>query len=234
MWEEIFADETFKDKRKVVRQLLDSSHVGSEYFFLLTVSTILTTLGLVVNNTAVVIGGMLIAPLLSPVLALGLGFTTANPESLFRSAKAVAQSVIMVVFLSAFVAFFMGVDVPLNQEIGSRVGPSLIYMYIAILAGIGASFAWAKPKLSVHLPAIAVVVALLPPLCVTGIGISLLDREIITGSFELFFINLIGVAISSAVIFSLFGFHSVRRFEKKEIKKELSRDEYKKEIRKKS
>lgn len=214
---EILAEDSYLDKKEVVQRLIKESQVSTDFYFLLTISTLITTLGLLINNSAVIIGGMLIAPLLSPLLALGLGLVTTNRSSLLRSGTAIIKSIGTVLLLSTLIAFLIGVDDPQNQEIIQRIKPSLPFMYIAILSGIGATFAWVKPKLSATLPGIAIVVSLLPPLCTTGIGLSIFDREIITGSFQLFLVNFIGIVLSSAVLFSLFGFHQMQLVEVKEI-----------------
>jgi uncharacterized hydrophobic protein (TIGR00271 family) len=208
------------DMQEVVHRLIEETHIGGDFYFLLTISTLITTLGLLMGNTAVVIGGMLIAPLLSPILALGLGIVTTNRESLSRSLEAIFKSGVIVLVISLATAFLLGTDNPGNVEIMERVNASLPFMYIAILSGVAATYSWAKPKLSATLPGIAVVVALLPPLCTTGIGISLLNREIITGSLELFLVNFIGISASSAVVFSLLGFHQMQGVEMEEIMKE--------------
>lgn len=218
-------------KEQVVSKLIQESHVNSDFYILLTIATLITTMGLILGNAAVTIGGMLIAPLLTPILAMGLGIVTTNYESLTRSSAIIVKSVAIVLGLSFLTAFILGIDDPANPEILQRIRPSLPFMYIALLSGVGATFAWAKPKLSARLPGIAIVVALLPPLCTTGIGLSILNRPIITGSFQLFLVNLVGIAISSAVVFSLLGFHQMGWVEKKEIINEKN-DEIENEIQK--
>lgn len=213
------------NKQEVVRKLIQDSHIGKDFYFLLFISTLITTLGLIVNSTAVVIGGMLIAPLLSPVLALGLGVVTDNKHSLIRSVSTIIKSAFAVLFLSFITAFFIEITDPQNTEILQRAKPSLLYIYIAVLSGFGASYAWSKPRISATLPGIAVSVALLPPLCVTGIGLALVDKTLVAGSFQLFFINLLGIAASSAVVFSLFGFHEMRGVEQSEIIQEKIQQE---------
>lgn len=216
-------------KENVVSKLIRESHIGIDFYVFLTISTLITTIGLLLGNTSVIIGGMLLAPLLTPILALGLGIVTANQDSLLRSAIIILKSCLIVFGLSFITSFIIGISDPSNPEIIQRIRPSLPFMYIALLSGIGASYAWAKPKLSARLPGIAVVVALLPPLCTMGIGLSILNRAIITGSFQLFLVNLVGIATSSAVVFSLLGFHQMRWVEKKEIINEKV-DEVQREI----
>lgn len=214
-----------QDRRRVVHELIQESHIGHEFYFLLTISTLITTLGLLIGNSSVITGGMLIAPLLSPILALGLGIVTTNRESLLRSSFVIAKSISIVLLISTTTAFLVGLgESQINLEIVSRIKPSLPYMYIALLSGVAATYAWAKPRLSATLPGVAVVVALLPPLCTTGIGISILNRLVITGSFQLFIVNLLGITASAAIVFSLLGYHQMRWLEKKEISSEKNVD----------
>ena len=213
--------ENLIDRKEVVHQLIQESRIGRDFYFLLTISTLIVTIGLITDSAAVVIGGMLIAPLLSPILALGLSIITANKESLIRSGFVIIKSVGIVLAISTVTAFLISVEnLQVNKEIIQRIEPTLPFMYIALLSGLAATYAWARPQISAALPGIAVVVALLPPLATTGIGISVLSREMITGSFQLFIINLIGITVSSAVVFSLLGYHQMRWVEKKEIDKE--------------
>lgn len=209
-----------ESQKRVVRRLIKESHIGEDFYFLLIVSTLITTLGLSLGNAAVIIGGMLIAPLLTPILALGLGIVTTNQESLLRSSGIILKSAGLVVLLSFATTFLIGIQNPGNPEVLQRIKPTLPFIYIAVLSGVGASYAWAKPKLSASLPGIAMVAALLPPLCTTGVGLSIFDREITTGSFQLFLINLTGITASSAVVFSLLGFHQMREVERQEIDRE--------------
>lgn len=91
---------------------------------------------------------------------------------------------------------------------------------IAILAGFAASFALVKPQLNETLPGIAISVAIIPPLAVTGIGIANLNLLLISGSFLLFLVNLIGVVFASMITFSLMNFYAQRSEAKKSITKE--------------
>ena len=127
---------------------------------------------------------------------------------------------LIILALSFLTSFILGGKDVVKLPLVNAATPSLLFMYIAILSGIGATFSWARPNLSANLPGIAVTVALIPPLCITGIGLSALSREIIVSSFQLFMVNLVGIAASSAIVFSLLGYHQMRYAEDIEIKNE--------------
>lgn len=217
------------DKKVTVKRLIDESRTTRDYYFLLIISTLITTMGLLLDSPAVVIGGMLISPLLTPLLALGLGIITNNRLSIARAVFNIARSVGVVLGVSFLTAFIIGVREPVSGEIFQRTRVTLPYLYIAILSGVAATYAWIKPKISTSLPGVAVAIALVPPLCVTGIGLSIFDRFFVTGSLQLFLINLIGIVGSATVLFSLFGFHDMRETEKLEITEEKVEQEKQKQ-----
>jgi len=209
------------DKRTTVKRLIEESRTSKDYYLLMVISTMITTMGLVLGNVSVVIGGMLISPLLTPLLSLGLSIITNNKESLFRSLTAIGKSLVVVLGVSFVTTFVVGLNHDLtNIEILSRARPSLLYLYIAILSGIGATYAWVRPKISASLPGIAVAIALVPPLSVVGIGMAQLDRAVAMGALQMFLVNVIGMVGSSTVLFSLFGFHDMRGEEEKIIAEE--------------
>lgn len=213
------------EKRTMVKRLIEESRTSRDYYLLMVISTMISTMGLVLGNASVVIGGMLISPLLTPLLSLGLSIITNNRDALFRSLRAIGKSLAVVLGVSFVTAFVVGLNYNLvNTEIISRAKPSLLYLYIAILSGIGATYAWVRPKISASLPGIAVAIALVPPLSVVGIGMAQFDRAVAMGALQMFIINVIGIVGSSTVLFSLFGFHDMRGEEERMIAEEKVAD----------
>jgi len=218
----LFSSLTNKDKVDAVDRLISGS-TPSQDFFLMTVLSVLTaTFGLLLGNVSVIVGSMLIAPLLNPILSLSLGFIMSDFKVISRSfwtlVKAVALSVTAANF--ATLLFSTQLESLVGPEITSRTEPSLIYVAIAIIAGFAASFALVKPQLSETLPGVAISVSIIPPLAVTGIGIAKLNWQIISGSFILFLVNLIGIVFASMITFSLMNFYTHRKDADESIKKE--------------
>ncbi|MFC1598313.1 hypothetical protein ACFL2M_02150, partial [Patescibacteria group bacterium] len=69
---------TKADQYKSVEELFERSHKNSVYYTLLVLSALVIGSGLLLNNAAIVIGGMLIAPVLSPILIIALGFAVGD------------------------------------------------------------------------------------------------------------------------------------------------------------
>lgn len=214
-------------KKTIDKIILDSSPVPT-YTLLLILSIVIVTIGLVLGSESIVIGGMLVSPLLSPIASLAMGVVVNDQKLITRSIYVLGKSVVVVFAISFLIALIVPVE--LNQEILGRTNASLMYLYIAIASGIAASFSYVKESFSERIIGVAVAIALLPPLSVTGIGLAILNKEIIFGSLELFASNFIGIFLSFVIVFSLFGFFTVRFEATKKLKEETENiKKYKKE-----
>jgi len=201
---------TEEERNKTIKRLMESSYPGSDFFIMLLASTVIAVIGLILDNPSVIVGSMLVAPFLSSVLSISLGVVFADFALLRRSLFIAFKSAVVAIAAAALFAVFISVPEGYNAEILSRVSPSLPYLYVAIAAGIAASFALVKPNLAEFLVGVAVSVSILPPLAVTGIGLASLDGAVALGSFQLFIVNLLGIIFAGVVVFSLMGFYPLR------------------------
>lgn len=218
---------TQQERKEVIDNLIELSSPKFDFFLLLTLSIFIVTPGLFLNNAAIIIGAMVVAPLLSSMLSLALGVTIADFKLIVRSLRTLLIAILLVALISFVMSLFYN-GVELQHEILSRSQASLSYILVAIASGVAASFANIRPNMSATLPGIAVSVSLLPAIAVTGIGIAFGNLSMITGSLALFGLNFLGIIGSAIVVFSLFGFFSAR----KESQKKLDQEE--REMEKKS
>lgn len=214
------------DRNKFCTHVIESSAPRVDFYFLVILSTLIVSLGLLSDNVVLVIGGMLVAPLLSPILALSLGVVISDVKVIMRSIRILFMS-----FVFAFlVAFILGLFTRVNlHEISliSKMEPTLLVFFISIVAGIAASYTWVKPSLNETLPGIAITVTLIPPL--TTIGLAIADRQwlIFDNVLKVFLLNVFGIIVSTLVLFSLMNFYTCKKKvaavveeEEKELKKE--------------
>lgn len=209
----------FFEQKRTIETLLEESRADGPFYLMLGTSAFITTLGLLLGNTIVVIGGMLVAPLLFPVLALGMGITTSSSQAISRSLGIVWKSIVVVMGISFLTAFILNAN-SRTEAIKLAADPNLFYFLTAFASGVIAAFTWVKEKMSSSLPGVAVTVALVPPLAVAGIAIAFFSRTLFTGSITLFLVNLLGIVTASAIIFSLFGFSRLQHLQEKEIEEE--------------
>lgn len=211
------------DKTKVVDILIRESTGDFDFYFFVILSVLMASLGLIANNAAVVIGSMLLAPILFPILSVALSVIMSDGPLITRSAVTFLKASGIAIATAAATTLIFSPFPTLTQEILLRTNPSLEYAGIAIVAGLAASYALARPNLSITLPGIAVSVALIPPLAAIGIGIASLDLRVTAGAVTLYVINVLGIIFASMFIFSLMDLHAKRKVAKKVAKEEEHR-----------
>jgi len=206
------------DKSSAVRKLIDNSSPDQMFFLMVILSVMMATFGLLQGSAPVIIGSMLIAPVLYPVLSLAMGFVMSDSPVIGRSFRTLGRSVMYALIASVLVTIFFSVGEPINEEIIYFAEPSLISVAIAIIAGLAASFALIKPELDATLPGVAISVSLVPPLGVIGIGIAKASWVLISSSVLLFVINVLGIVFASMILFSSMNFYAKRKVAESEIK----------------
>jgi uncharacterized hydrophobic protein (TIGR00271 family) len=214
------------DKSKAVKRIIKESTPDFDYYLMLILSTLMATLGLLVGSETIVIGAMLLAPLLAPTMGLALGLSMSEQSLVQRSFWIIVKSA-SVAIISAVVATFLFAlskgDGGTNAIIMSRTAPSILYFMIAAISGFAVAYASVRPNLSESLPAVAIAVALIPPLAVVGIGVALVAPKIISGALLMFLINVAGIVFSAMIAFSLMDVHHKRFMAERIIEKEEKR-----------
>lgn len=212
------------DKAAVVRKLLESSTPNFDFFYFTSLSVLMATLGLLENSAAIVIGSMLIAPILYPILGVGLGLVMSHGEVLGRSMWTLVKAMLLGLLFS-IVATLLLSNGEVTSEIALRTEPSLIHLLVAVVAGAAVSYALAQPEWSETLPGIAISVALIPPLATVGIGIAMLDMQVISGSILMLLLNLVGILFAAMVSFSLMNLYEKQNIADSTIKREEKKQE---------
>ena len=210
-------------RKELYQARIASSKPSLGFFVLLLCAAVIATLGLISNSTAVVIGAMIVAPLMDPILSLAFALSISNNKLAKRSLLTVVIGVITVVATAALLASLLDVS-EVNREMTSRTAPNLIDLGVAVAAAVAGSFSMTRERLSNSLAGVAIAVALVPPLCVCGIGLSMgsevvavfgrgtvagITNQISEGSFLLFLANLIGITVASLFIFLVQRYGSV-------------------------
>jgi uncharacterized hydrophobic protein (TIGR00271 family) len=201
-----------KRRMEIIEDIRTASTPGFDYFFLVILSGSIATLGLINNSPAVIIGAMLVAPLMSPILGIGLGSLTADTKLTRNSFSALIRAALLSILLSTLITLsnmylpFVPALLEIPNEVLSRTQPTPNDLLIALAGGLAASYALAQPHLSAALPGVAIATALMPPLSTIGIGIALGRWDIAIGAVLLFLTNAVTIAFSAILIFFLEGF----------------------------
>ena len=164
--------ETKVPRIELYEKRIASSKPSLGFFVLLVCSAVIATLGLISNSTAVVIGAMVVAPLMDPILSLAFGLAVSDGKLIRRSAVTVMFGVAAVVGTASLLSLMLGIS-NVQSEIIGRTSPNLIDLGIAVAAAVAGSFSMTRERLSNSIAGVAIAVALVPPLCVSGIGLTL-------------------------------------------------------------
>lgn len=182
------------------RQLWRGAVPSISFYVLLSLSGIIATLGLLANSAATIIGAMIIAPLMGPIIAIAYSMVTRNQRLLKRSSYTLVKGILLTVGISMLIAKLVGIRT-FGSEIVGRVSPTLLDMGVALAAGAAGSYATSRRSIGNALPGVAISVALVPPLSVVGIGLAMNSHSTSVGASLLFLANLSGIIFSGALVF---------------------------------
>ena len=201
-----------KRRKEIIENIRMAASPGFDYFFFVVLSGAIATLGLINDSPAVIIGAMVVAPLMSPILGVGLGSITADARLARDSASALIRGAVISVILAALLTLsniylpFVPSLTEIPNEILSRTQPTPNDLIIALAGGLAAAYALSQPQLSAALPGVAIATALMPPLSVIGIGIALGRWDIAGGATLLFLTNAVTIAFAAMLVFFIEGF----------------------------
>lgn len=205
------------EQAEVERCIDEASGPTRSFLILMVLSTLIASYGLLSNSTATVIGAMIVAPLMGPILGLALSLVLGRMDQFARSLQAEALGVLLCVLTSALVALMAGpenIDYGLS-EIAGRTRPTLYDMMVGLAAGLAGGYASVNRRVSSSIAGVAVAVALVPPLAVTGLGLAGVWQgsaswSVPVGSFVLFLANFLTIELASATVFALAGLGGLR------------------------
>lgn len=201
------------EDREEARQLIDESGgPSSRFWILLLLSTIIAAFGLLTNSAAVIIGAMIIAPLMGPIVASALAIDGGDYRLLAKALSAEVLGVIAAISLAALIGL-LPINFGVTQEMLARTTPTLYDLFIAAASGLAGGYAMVDKKVSSALAGVAISVALVPPLATSGLLIALGAYSSAWGAFLLFFANFLAIQIAAGVVFFVYriaDIHDVR------------------------
>lgn len=181
------------------------------FFCLLILAAGISTYGLLSNSVATIIGAMIVAPLMLPIMGLAfsisVGDSYAIKNSLFVSLLGIAVAVV-VGYLLAWP--MNNIIIPENiDQIMIRTSPGLLDLLAALVTGLAGAFAMSRDDVSDTLPGVAIAISLVPPLANTGILLATSNYSLATGSFLLFITNFFAILLTGSALFAVMGFPRV-------------------------
>jgi uncharacterized hydrophobic protein (TIGR00271 family) len=214
-WERLREREEWTDaeREQTLNDLFPDDHRVFQYVkrfaTLMVLSTMIAAFGLLSNSAAVVIGAMLVAPLMTPMLALAASLIYAQMRRFVGSLLMIVFGTFSAIAVGWFVAFIASGGITadsLDSEILARTSPSLLDLGIAIAAGLAGGYVMTHKGSTSSLPGVAIAVALVPPLATVGVTLRLGATDLATGALLLYTTNLIAIVLSASIVMLMSGF----------------------------
>jgi uncharacterized hydrophobic protein (TIGR00271 family) len=204
----LFAHASQEEYATLFGALRDETQLNWTFAILLILSTVLATLGLFINSASVIIGAMLLAPLMQPIVGLSMGVLRRDTGLLISGTRSIVVGVGLVLVSAMGIAWMTPIH-ELGSEMAARLSPTILDLIVAIASGVAAAYAKNNPKISGSLVGVAIAVALVPPLSVAGIGLGWGDVAMFANAMLLFVTNLVGIVFAAALTFFVQGFSPI-------------------------
>ncbi|MFN2247949.1 MAG: TIGR00341 family protein [Candidatus Promineifilaceae bacterium] len=203
-------DDVTKFEQKLFFEGPRSRPYLERFFTLLILATIIATAGVLGDSTATVIGAMIIAPLMTPIMATTTGIITGNMTRALNRFLLVVGGVFVVIALSMVMgALYQGViSFSDNSQITSRISPRMIDLVAALASGAAGAFCLSRDDIADSLPGVAISISLVPPLCVVGISISAGQWSAAGGAFLLFMTNFLAILLAGGAVLAVLCLNS--------------------------
>lgn len=205
-WLERHVPQLEREQRiELYARLEEGSRSHFDFFALTGLATAIASLGLMSNSGAVVIGAMLVAPLMTPMIGAGLGLVQANLRLVQDALRSVGLGFLLAWLLGFVLGWIFSGEMivapgaSLPAEILARGHPGPLDLFVAILSGLAAAYANARPNLSSALPGVAIAAALVPPIASSGIATAHGDVFVARGAVMLFGANLVAIILGAGL-----------------------------------
>jgi len=193
--------------------LREEARTTPTFVTLIILSTLLATVGLFLNSASVVIGAMLLAPLMQPIVSFSMGLLRFDMDLFWHGLRTTLGGVVLVLLASLFVTSIVPFQT-MTSEIAGRLHPTLLDLLVAIVSGIAAAYAKNNRKIIGALAGVSIAVALVPPIATAGIGLGWHDFAIFSNAILLFLTNFAGIVFAAALTFMVLGFSPLKRAQK--------------------
>jgi len=194
-----------KDRTEAYTRIRRGARPDMDFYMLISLATIIAALGLILSSPAVVIGAMLVAPLMSPMVGTGLAVVLGDTRFIRLSLGAVGRGVVLSILVGA-AAGLVSINQPATPELLARTQPTLIDLAIALFSGLAGAYALSRSDAAGALPGVAIAAALVPPLATVGISLTAGRYEEAIGAMLLFTANFVAISSATALMFLMLGF----------------------------
>lgn len=188
-------------REEIYTNVVKGARLERDFLIMVVLSTIVAAAGLNADSAAGVIGAMVIAPLLGPILGFSFGAALGDRDLLFGSGKTLIAGVALALAASVAISFIVPVDLE-SRELMSRAEVRLDGMALAIAAGCAAALSMAKGQSSA-LVGVMVAAALLPPGAAVGLFLGSGEWAFASRAALLLALNVASLVFAALMVFRL-------------------------------
>ncbi len=180
----------------------------TNFFALLLFATLIATYGVLSGSTATVIGAMIVAPLMGPIMATTAAVVMGSSRralQAFGLTLAGIAAVISASFLLSWIVPDVTISFTSNPEIASRINPGLYALLTALGAGAAGAFIISRAEIANSMGGVAIAISLVPPLCVVGIALQHGQLDAAGGAMLLFATNYLAILLAGGIVLAVVG-----------------------------
>lgn len=197
--EELERQDQTTAREEIFTQVKKGAHLTRDMLLLTALATFVAALGMNRDQVAVVIGSMVIAPLLGPILAFAFGTALGNRDLLLISARTLGAG--LGVATLAGVALGLSIEVHPESSLLQFDEPlGLATTALPLAAGSAAALAIASAN-TAPLVGVAVAAALLPPLAGFGLLIGAGETILAVKALVMVLANIVAITLAAQIVF---------------------------------
>ncbi len=191
------------EKVEVTKTIIDNGKLDISYLTINGIATVVACSGLMANSTAVIIGSMLIATLLSPIAGTALALTSFNTKGILQGLKTLSIGVLLVIAIAYLYGHFFP-HIEATDRMLARTEPGVFDLLIAFFGGIAGAISLLFKRYNGVMVGVGIATALVPPLSTAGIFFAKGTFDLGFKAFELALINIIFILLANYLVFKYF------------------------------
>jgi uncharacterized hydrophobic protein (TIGR00271 family) len=197
---------------ELVRDAEESSFSSLDFLVLIIISAILAAFGLILNSNAVIIGAMLVAPLMTPLIAVATGLVVGNIRIMRQGALTLLQGIFAALLVALLVGWISATSI-VTTEMAGRGNVTFLDMGVALASGFIGAYAKARKDIPSALAGVAIAAALMPPLITIGLSISFREWALAQGATLLFLTNIVSITLAAWATFLWLGLRPGKKYD---------------------
>jgi len=205
------ADEVTRVRDTVVFEQPNLQTKLIRFYILLTLAAAIAAFGLLADSVAAVIGAMIVAPLMLPIMGLAFAISIGDRSAVAKSLLVAAGGIVAAMFVGYLAGLIMpaSFDPEAVTQITLRTSPRLLDLLMALATGLAGAFAIGRRDVSDTLPGVAIAISLVPPLSNAGILFATGRSDLAFGSLLLFVTNYLAILLTGSLVFGIMGYPRV-------------------------